>query len=65
VSAAVLAGLLREWGAYYVITYSGTMYHAERRDNGARVHEADPAQLRREIEADYRARPVLLPSATG
>ncbi len=40
---------------------TANLYHAERRDNGARVHEADPGQLRREVEADHRARPVLLP----
>jgi hypothetical protein len=61
--AAALAGLIDGWGRYYAIDYCGTMYHAERRDNGARVHEADPGQLHREIEADYRARPVILPAA--
>ncbi len=61
--AAALDGLVRDWGRFYLIGYSGNLYHAQRRDNGARVHEADPAQLRREVEADYRARPVLLPPA--
>lgn len=56
----MLAGLLRKWGEFYVITYSGTLYHAQRRDNGARVHEADPAELRREIEADFAACPVMI-----
>jgi hypothetical protein len=59
--AAALDGLVRDWGRFYLIGYSGNLYHAQRRDNEARVHEADPAQLRREVEADYRARPVLLP----
>ena len=59
--AAALGGLVRDWGRFYLIGYSGNLYHAQRRDNGARVHEADPVQLRREVEADYRAQPVLLP----
>ena len=61
--AAALAELVRDWGTYYVISSGADLYHAERRDNGARTHEADPAQLRKEIEADFRARPVILPPA--
>lgn len=59
---AALDALVRDWGRFYLIGHSGNLYHAQRRDNGARVHEADPAQLRREVEADHRARPVALPA---
>ena len=51
-----LADLIRDWGAFYVITAGGNLYHAERRDSGARVHEASPARLRSEIEQDHRRR---------
>lgn len=56
-----LADLLRDWSDFYVITFSGNLYHAERRDNGARVHETAAGRLRREIEQDYRACPVRVP----
>ncbi len=59
-ATAVIAELVREWGRYYVISYSAGQYHAERRDNGARVHQADPEQLLKAIDEDFRGRPVML-----
>ncbi|HUY47997.1 MAG TPA: hypothetical protein VMV92_20095 [Streptosporangiaceae bacterium] len=63
--AEALASLVRDWGRYYVIISSGNLYHAERRDNGARVHEAVPARLRKEIEQDFAACPVKLRAESG
>ena len=56
-----LAALISDWSRFYVVSYDGILWHATRRDDGAKVHEADPAQLRAELEADYRARPFRAP----
>ncbi len=55
--AATLARIIRRWGDRYWISYSANLYHAERRDNGARTHAAHAAALERLVEEDYLARP--------
>jgi hypothetical protein len=56
--ATAIGKLVWHWGEGYVISYANGLYHAERRDNGAKVHAPGPEQLDREIQADYAARPV-------
>jgi len=56
--AAAIGSLIWNWGETYIITCANGLYHAERRDNGAKVHAPDPGQLDHEIQADYTARPV-------
>ena len=56
--AAAIGNLIWHWGEAYIVTYANGLYHAERRDNGAKVHASDPQQLGHEIHADYTARPV-------
>jgi hypothetical protein len=52
--------LRREWDGSYVIWFQASQFHAMRRDNGARCHRASAEDLRREMDADHRARPVYL-----
>ena len=51
--------LRREWGHGYVISVQAGMYCARRRDNAAICRRPKAEDLRREIDADYRACPVL------
>jgi len=50
--------LRREWGHGYVIWFQAAMYCACRRDNGAICRRAGADDLRHELDADYRLRPV-------
>jgi hypothetical protein len=52
--------LRREWDGSYVIWFQASQFHAMRRDDGARCHRASAEDLRREMDADSRARPVFL-----
>ena len=56
--AAAIGKLIWTWGEAYIITYANGLYHAERRDNGARSTRRTPEQLDQEIQSDYTARPV-------
>lgn len=61
-AAHALERLAGQWGRWYVITYENGIFHAERRDDGAKNHNPDPDELHREIMQNYEAWPVLLPS---
>ena len=52
--------LRREWDSAYVIWFQAGDFCAMCRDNGARCHRASAEDLRREIGADHRARPVFI-----
>jgi hypothetical protein len=52
--------LRREWDHGYVIWYQAGQYWACRRDNAAICRRVKPDDLRREMDTDYRARPVLV-----
>jgi hypothetical protein len=51
--------LRREWGHAYAIWFQG-MYCACRRDDAAICRRPKAEDLRREIDTDYQARPVLV-----
>jgi hypothetical protein len=51
--------LRREWGHAYAIWFQAGQYCACRRDNAAICRRPATDDLRREMDADYRARPVL------
>jgi hypothetical protein len=51
--------LRREWGHAFAIWYQAGQYCACRRDNAAICRRPADDDLRREMDADYRARPVL------
>ena len=53
--------LRREWGHGYLIWVQAGLYCACRRDNAAICRRAWAEDLRREMDTDYRACPVLLP----
>jgi hypothetical protein len=52
--------LRREWGHVYAIWFQAGMYCACRRDNAAICRRPNPEDLRREIDTDYQACPVLV-----
>jgi hypothetical protein len=52
--------LRREWGHAYAIWIQAGMYCACRRDNAAICRRPDAEDLRREMDTDYRAYPVLV-----
>ena len=49
----------REWGHAYAIWFQAGQYCACRRDNAAICRRPATGDLRREMDADYRACPVL------
>lgn len=51
--------LRREWGHRYLIWFQAGQYCACRRDNAAICRRVKAGDLRRELDTDYRARPVL------
>jgi hypothetical protein len=51
--------LRREWGHAYAIWFQAGQYCACRRDNAAICRRPATDDLRKEMDADYRARPVL------
>ena len=51
--------LRREWGHAYAIWFQAGQYCACRRDNAAICRRPATDDLRREMDADYRTRPVL------
>lgn len=51
--------LRREWGHGYVIWFQAGVYCAARRDDAAICRRVKAEDLRREIDADHQARPVL------
>ena len=51
--------LRREWGHAYAIWFQAGQYCACRRDDAAICRRSATDDLRREMDADYRARPVL------
>lgn len=57
--AADLELLRREWGHAYVIWFQAGLYCACRRDNAAICRCPKAEDLRREIDTDYQACPVL------
>jgi hypothetical protein len=50
--------LRREWGHAYAIWFQAGQYCACRRDNAALCRRPATDDLRREMDADYRACPV-------
>jgi hypothetical protein len=52
--------LQREWGHAYLIWFQSGLYCAYRRDNAAICRRVTAENLRREMDTDYRASPVLL-----
>lgn len=52
--------LRREWDHAYVIWFQAGLYCAARRDNAAICRRSKAEDLRREIDADYQACPVLV-----
>jgi hypothetical protein len=52
--------LRREWGHGYLVWFQTGLYCTCRRDNGAICRRPKAEDLRREIETDYRACPVLV-----
>lgn len=52
--------LRREWGQSYVIWFQAGHYCAARRDNAAICRRKTADDLRREIDTDHQARPVLV-----
>jgi hypothetical protein len=52
--------LRREWGHAYVIWFQAGLYCARRRDNAAICRRVKAEDLRREIDTDYRACPLLV-----
>jgi hypothetical protein len=52
--------LRREWGHGYVIWFQASLYRACRRDNAAICRRTRAEDLRREIDVDYQACPVLV-----
>ena len=52
--------LRREWGHAYLVWFQAAQYCACRRDNGAVCRQATAEDLRREMETDYGARPVVV-----
>lgn len=52
--------LRREWGHGYLIWFQAGQYWACRRDNAAICRRAKAKDLRREMDTDYRACPVLV-----
>jgi hypothetical protein len=60
-SAADRLALLRyEWDHAYVIWYQAGQFCAMRRDDGTICHQDGAEDLRRELAADHRARPVVV-----
>jgi hypothetical protein len=55
-----LAWLRAEWGHAYVVWYQAGQFCGCRRDNGAICRRGNADDLRKELDADYRAHPVLL-----
>lgn len=61
--AAVIGNLellRREWGYAYVIWFQAGQYCACRRDNAAICRRPKPGDLRKEMDTDCQARPVLV-----
>ena len=52
--------LRREWGHGYLIWFQTGLYCACRRDNAAICRRAKADELRREMDTDYQACPVLV-----
>jgi hypothetical protein len=52
--------LRREWDHAYVIWFQAGQYCACRRDNAAICRRPQAEDLRRELNADYQACPVLV-----
>ena len=52
--------LRREWAHGYVIWVQAGMYCARRRDNAAICRRPKAEDLRREMDTDYQACPVLV-----
>jgi hypothetical protein len=51
--------LRREWGHGYLIWFQTGLYCAARRDNAAVCRRPIAEDLRREMDTDYQASPVL------
>ena len=52
--------LRREWGHCYAIWFQAGFYCACRRDNAAICRRVSAEDLRREMDTDYQACPVLV-----
>jgi hypothetical protein len=52
--------LRREWDHAYVIWFQAGQYCACRRDNAAICRRSKPDDLRKEMDTDYQACPVLV-----
>lgn len=57
-----LDDLIERWGRWYAISFHRGIWHAERRDDGSRVHRLEPEALDREIKLNHLADLVTVPA---
>jgi hypothetical protein len=55
-----LVALRREFGGWYAIWFQAGQFCCCRRDNGAVCRRGEAEDLRREMDSDYRACPVMI-----